>query len=73
PPEASSFRTTISAIPAELDRYETEISKTSNHLNRLASERRTLASYADGCRGVFSPVRRLPAELLAEIFSMCFP
>ncbi|KAJ7189074.1 hypothetical protein C8R46DRAFT_935293 [Mycena filopes] len=37
------------------------------------SERATLSWYNDGCRSVSSPVRRLPTELLAEIFDMCAP
>ncbi|KAF8199216.1 hypothetical protein K438DRAFT_1759119 [Mycena galopus ATCC 62051] len=36
-------------------------------------DRHILESYADGCRSLFSPIRRLPAELLADIFELCLP
>ncbi|KAF7346751.1 F-box domain-containing protein [Mycena sanguinolenta] len=65
------FKATISATPAELERYDAEILRQPNELDRLTLERRTLAWYADGCRSVFSPIRRLPVEILAVIFGMC--
>ncbi|KAJ6454220.1 hypothetical protein C8R45DRAFT_1222965 [Mycena sanguinolenta] len=71
-PEATSgFLGTISATPAELERYDDEIQKQPNELDRLTLERRTLALYADGLRSAFSPIRRLPVEILAVIFEMC--
>ncbi|KAJ7646053.1 hypothetical protein DFH06DRAFT_1476628 [Mycena polygramma] len=39
----------------------------------LISDRTVLESYSDECRSAFSPARRLPTELLAEIFRMCDP
>jgi hypothetical protein len=73
PLNLSTFGGTISAAPAELDRYDAEITRLEYHLKRLASERQSLVAYTDGCRSIFSPVRRLPAEILAEIFDMCSP
>ncbi|KAJ7926208.1 hypothetical protein B0H13DRAFT_1561228, partial [Mycena leptocephala] len=32
-----------------------------------------LQAHVDGCRSAFSPVRRLPPELLCEIFASCLP
>jgi hypothetical protein len=40
---------------------------------RFMSDRDALATYTDGCRSVYSPIRRLPSELLPEIFDMCAP
>ncbi|KAF7354068.1 hypothetical protein MVEN_01094200 [Mycena venus] len=73
PPETSSLQRMISASPAELERYDSEIERLHKELDRLKSERHTLASYAKGCRSVLAPIRRLPTELLAEIFEMCSP
>ncbi|KAJ7431943.1 hypothetical protein B0H11DRAFT_2261277 [Mycena galericulata] len=59
--------------PADLARYDAEIERVRATLSRLISERTELESYANGCRSVFSPVRRLPTEVLVEIFDMCTP
>ncbi|KAJ7808530.1 hypothetical protein B0H14DRAFT_2198609, partial [Mycena olivaceomarginata] len=75
PSEASEsrFQTMISAAQAELERYDTEITRLQTELERLTSERRALASYAEECRGLSSPIRRIPSELLAKIFDICRP
>jgi hypothetical protein len=73
PPELSSIQTTISATPAELERYDWAINSVQKELNRLSSERRTLASYTDGCQSALSPIRRVPVEVLVEIFDLCLP
>ncbi|KAJ7792147.1 hypothetical protein B0H14DRAFT_2191111, partial [Mycena olivaceomarginata] len=69
--ELSSFRTTISVAPAELAHYDLAINGVQSQLDRLSSERRTLASYTDGCRSALSPIRRVPVEVLVEIFDLC--
>ncbi|KAJ6501218.1 hypothetical protein C8R47DRAFT_1211476 [Mycena vitilis] len=74
PPAVASFQATISAAPAlELARYDTEIERLQKVLDKLISERCTLAEYADRCRTVLSPIRRVPTELWATIFDMCSP
>ncbi|KAJ7123990.1 hypothetical protein C8R43DRAFT_958890 [Mycena crocata] len=42
-------------------------------LYRLTSERAILNKYAARCRSLFAPIRRLPTEILAEIFALCSP
>ncbi|KAJ7314298.1 hypothetical protein DFH08DRAFT_1042055 [Mycena albidolilacea] len=69
----SSFQTTIEAAPAELSRYDTKIERLQLTVARLMPDRDALATYTDGCRSVYSPIRRLPSELLPEIFDMCAP
>ncbi|KAK7058206.1 hypothetical protein R3P38DRAFT_2496772 [Favolaschia claudopus] len=64
---------TISSAPAQLQRYDTEITKLQKDLDRLVSERSALDSYTGLCRSVLSPVQKLPNELLADIFDLCFP
>ncbi|KAJ6535802.1 hypothetical protein DFH09DRAFT_931658, partial [Mycena vulgaris] len=73
PPETSSFHAIIAEAPSELSRYDSEIERLEAALARVRSERASLESYTDGCRSLFSPVRRLPTELLADIFDMCAP
>ncbi|KAJ7744641.1 hypothetical protein B0H16DRAFT_1857427 [Mycena metata] len=57
----------------ELARYTTEIQTLEETLAKLKSERALLESYAHECRSIFSPARRLPTELLVEIFDLCSP
>ncbi|KAJ7661310.1 hypothetical protein DFH06DRAFT_372835 [Mycena polygramma] len=67
---SASLRDVIHRAPAELERYDAEIHRISLSLSELVSQRVALESHVDVCRGVLSPVRRLPMELLAEIFEM---
>ncbi|KAF8177806.1 hypothetical protein K438DRAFT_1605879, partial [Mycena galopus ATCC 62051] len=39
--------------------------------HRLVAERDALQRYCDESRSVAAPVRRLPPEILAEIFTLC--
>ncbi|KAJ7146993.1 hypothetical protein C8R44DRAFT_864690 [Mycena epipterygia] len=73
PLETAGFRNVIGESPYELARYDSEIQRLQEKLDQLKSDRATLESYANGCRSLFLPVRRLPAELLVEIFEMCAP
>ncbi|KAJ7189075.1 hypothetical protein C8R46DRAFT_34590 [Mycena filopes] len=73
PPEMSRFRRVAEEAPIELARYDAEIERLRESMDKILSERATLAWYSDGCRSVVAPVRRLPNELLAEIFDMCAP
>ncbi|KAJ6467671.1 hypothetical protein C8R47DRAFT_1056072 [Mycena vitilis] len=73
PPDVGSFRSTILEAPAELARYDDEIGRLQKALEKLIADRGILAEYADRCRSVLSPIRRVPPELWAEIFEMCSP
>ncbi|KAJ7601850.1 hypothetical protein DFH06DRAFT_378422 [Mycena polygramma] len=73
PPEVASFQATISAAPDELARHDAEIEWLRSVLGKLISDRDELAQYADRCRTVLSPIRRVPTELWATIFDMCSP
>ncbi|KAJ7673709.1 hypothetical protein DFH06DRAFT_1467181 [Mycena polygramma] len=73
PLDAGALQRAILDTPTELARYDVEIGRLQTVLERLVRERAALATYADRCRSVFSPIRRLPTELLAEIFAMCSP
>ncbi|KAF8212711.1 hypothetical protein K438DRAFT_1751151 [Mycena galopus ATCC 62051] len=69
PMEAStrSFHGTISAAAAEvLLRYDEEIESPKAVLAQPTADRVSLASYTDGCRSGFSPIRRLPAEFVGR-------
>ncbi|KAJ6577635.1 hypothetical protein B0H19DRAFT_891060, partial [Mycena capillaripes] len=65
------LRDVICRALEELGRYDAEIERLRNLLSGLVSERTALAAHFEACQSVFSPIRRLPVELLAEIFEMC--
>ncbi|KAF5332933.1 hypothetical protein D9758_015966 [Tetrapyrgos nigripes] len=53
----------------DLERYDTEIGAITQILNKLQEQRKTLHRYTDEHKSLLAPVRRLPAELLSEIFA----
>ncbi|KAJ7189085.1 hypothetical protein C8R46DRAFT_1056566 [Mycena filopes] len=70
-PEISkSIQTAIDEAPCELARYNAEIEALEKNLAALKLDQHTLESYTSGCRSVYSPVRRLPTEVLVEIFDL---
>ncbi|KAJ7445292.1 hypothetical protein FB451DRAFT_1055675 [Mycena latifolia] len=71
PREASHFQSVIASAAADLVDYDTAIERFQQMLRTMASERAALQDYSDRCRSVFAPVRRLPTEILGEIFSLC--
>ncbi|KAJ7491770.1 hypothetical protein B0H11DRAFT_2007797 [Mycena galericulata] len=62
---------TMSALYEELTRHDTEISRLRAQLSGIESDRAALQNYYDNCRALLSPIRRLPSEILAEIFAWC--
>ncbi|KAJ7026878.1 hypothetical protein C8F04DRAFT_1123986, partial [Mycena alexandri] len=75
PPRAvtSSLQAFLDQSPPELAHYDTEILNLEMRLAGLKSDRSSIEFYRDGCKNVFAPVRRLPTELLVEIFDLCAP
>ncbi|KAJ7234000.1 hypothetical protein C8J57DRAFT_1381455 [Mycena rebaudengoi] len=56
-----------------LKRLDEEISTVRMTLDKLATERDELGNYVDGYRALISPARRLPHDLVQEIFIACLP
>ncbi|KAK7027848.1 hypothetical protein R3P38DRAFT_953319 [Favolaschia claudopus] len=73
PADPGALQATITAATSEIGRYDIEIEKIQEELDRLVSERDLLSSYANGCRSVLSAPYRLPDDVLVEIFDWCFP
>lgn len=72
-PDSSHWHSIIASSTADVVHYDTEIGRLRETLNRLLSECNVLQQYGNQCRSVFAPVRRLPPEILAEIFAHCCP
>ncbi|KAJ6582682.1 hypothetical protein DFH09DRAFT_1145715 [Mycena vulgaris] len=76
PREPSHFQSVIASSPADLARYDADIErfrKIAALHSRLIMDRADLQEYSDGCQSIFAPVRRLPTEILGEMFSLCAP
>ncbi|KAJ7457784.1 hypothetical protein FB451DRAFT_1274195 [Mycena latifolia] len=73
PLETSHFRAIISSSSAELARHDMEVARFQAALVRAVSERTIAQAYVEGCHSMFAPIRRLPAELLVEIFFYFLP
>ncbi|KAJ7491726.1 hypothetical protein B0H11DRAFT_2191192 [Mycena galericulata] len=71
PPELLPF--TISAFSDELAGLDQQISQLqdSTHLGGMESDRRILYSHYTACLSVLAPIRRVPSEILVEIFQIC--
>ncbi|KAJ7274900.1 hypothetical protein C8J57DRAFT_1466784 [Mycena rebaudengoi] len=73
PPEFSSLRAVIASSPAELARYDMEIVRVQGILAELQTARASTQSHYNTCRGLVSALRRLPTEILVEIFALIPP
>ncbi|KAF5339249.1 hypothetical protein D9758_013340 [Tetrapyrgos nigripes] len=73
-PETSRIQSLLQCVESDLNCYDAEIGRLSQTLETLKRRRNELQEYRDCYRTVFAPVRRLPVELLAYIFSFyCNP
>ncbi|KAJ7656165.1 hypothetical protein DFH06DRAFT_476749 [Mycena polygramma] len=73
PADRSHFDVVIASSRSEVARYDTAIQPLQVLLDRMIRERAELLHYADGCRSLFSPIRRLPTEIITNIFTLCSP
>ncbi|KAK7439814.1 hypothetical protein VKT23_017389 [Stygiomarasmius scandens] len=69
--EIAQMRPLVDECQLELDNYSEEIEKLSEILTTLKRKRDELQAYRDRQTSFFSPVRKLPVEILTEIFSLC--
>ncbi|KAJ7134827.1 hypothetical protein C8R44DRAFT_771565 [Mycena epipterygia] len=56
-----------------LKRLDDEITEIRKALERLTAERDTLGAYLEGHNALISPARRLPLDIIQEIFTACIP
>ncbi|KAJ7274948.1 hypothetical protein C8J57DRAFT_1127747, partial [Mycena rebaudengoi] len=73
PSEPSLLRTVILSSPGELARYDTEIGRLQGILDKMQVARAALQSRYDTSRSIVAPVRRLPSEILRDIFALIPP
>ncbi|KAF8161737.1 hypothetical protein K438DRAFT_1504444, partial [Mycena galopus ATCC 62051] len=71
--QASHCQEIISSSPAEIERYDVEISRLEAILEQTKHNRALVEDYLRLCRYTISPIRRLPSEILTEIFAFFLP
>ncbi|KAJ7658588.1 hypothetical protein B0H17DRAFT_955124, partial [Mycena rosella] len=71
--EHAFIRAVMSPTDARLADVEKEILGLRRRLQQLEDERASLSKYRAQNNAVFSPLRRMPPEILAEIFSWMLP
>ncbi|KAF9266122.1 hypothetical protein L218DRAFT_956504 [Marasmius fiardii PR-910] len=69
PSEKSQIYVSLDDAARELERYDAEIERVRGTLRQLEEEREGLVKMMAGARGILSPVRRIPSELLLSVFS----
>ncbi|KAK0243154.1 hypothetical protein EDD85DRAFT_1019308 [Armillaria nabsnona] len=65
------LRSSALRVSATIDEIQAEILRTSDFLKALQDKRRHLQLIEEEYKAVLSPVRRVPPEVLAEIFYAC--
>ncbi|KAJ7302969.1 hypothetical protein DFH08DRAFT_986798, partial [Mycena albidolilacea] len=76
PPNDSEFafiHSVISDADARLACLDDEISTLEEKLQQLEEEHASLSSYRTRNKAILSPLRRMPPEVLGEIFSLTLP
>lgn len=69
--ELYEIKAFLSKPEFELDRLEAEVTRAQAILDGLVSKRDKLKHFVDAHKALISPVRRLPPEILQEIFVRC--
>ncbi|KAJ7512712.1 hypothetical protein B0H11DRAFT_4853 [Mycena galericulata] len=71
--EVSHIKSLLTEPTFRLQRLDDEITELQNTLNKLIEERETLGAYVQGHAALISPARRLPRDIIQEIFVACLP
>ncbi|KAK7469060.1 hypothetical protein VKT23_003553 [Stygiomarasmius scandens] len=68
--EATRVKNAIDDIENDLDRFDAEIASLTKTLDELKRRKEELMSVRDNFRALTAPVRKLPTEILLDIFSL---
>ncbi|KIK62711.1 hypothetical protein GYMLUDRAFT_164176, partial [Collybiopsis luxurians FD-317 M1] len=71
--ETQAIHTLLAAPSEELSRLAGEISRVRKTLEELTSRYDHLKTHVDAHLALISPLRRLPREIISEIFVQCLP
>ncbi|KAJ7442977.1 hypothetical protein FB451DRAFT_1376808 [Mycena latifolia] len=71
--EIAQIQTFLIEPTLRLKRLDDEIDVLQKALDKLAEERTGISAYVDAHKALISPVRRLPLDIIQEIFTACLP
>ncbi|KAJ7443020.1 hypothetical protein FB451DRAFT_1376845 [Mycena latifolia] len=71
--EISQIQTLLVEPTLRLKCLDDEIAVLQKALDKLAEERAGISAYVDAHKALISPVRRLPLDIIQEIFTACLP
>ncbi|KAF5316771.1 hypothetical protein D9619_006711 [Psilocybe cf. subviscida] len=71
--EVEQLKELLSGPTAELDTLQGEIDRVSAHLDELYSKHRALFRKVDAHRALMAPIRRVPVDIIQNIFLLCLP
>ncbi|KAK7454492.1 hypothetical protein VKT23_011246 [Stygiomarasmius scandens] len=69
--EVSQIKPFIEDAQRDLDLIEAEMGKLEDALAQLQERRKNVQGYLNEYKGFISPIRKLPAEVIGEIFDWC--
>ncbi|KAF5352259.1 hypothetical protein D9757_012518 [Collybiopsis confluens] len=71
--ESAELEALLTEPERALSRIKLEISQAQAIIDRLTEQKNRVETFIRSYRALLSPIRRLPAETLAEIFTRCLP
>ncbi|KAK6996980.1 hypothetical protein R3P38DRAFT_3407135 [Favolaschia claudopus] len=71
--EVPQIRSLLVQPLSRIQEIDTEIAELHNAIDVLLTEKATLRSYIQAHRTLVAPIRRIPPEILSEIFEACLP
>ncbi|KAJ7150107.1 hypothetical protein C8R43DRAFT_1068046 [Mycena crocata] len=71
--EAADIRSLLIEPKRCLDTLDEKIADMQRAIDELAQERDSLAGYLDAHKALLSPIRRMPLDIVQEIFTACIP
>lgn len=73
PMEQEVINQTIQETHSEIESLDDEILQVEALFSRLTEQKRDLVAFTRGQQSLLSPIRRIPAEILGDIFLYCCP
>ncbi|KAK7001446.1 hypothetical protein R3P38DRAFT_3049167 [Favolaschia claudopus] len=71
--EVLEVKNLIAEPTRQLLTLDEEISQLQKSIEKLQEKRKTLSTYVDEYKALISPIRRIPQDVLSEIFIACLP
>ncbi|KAK0200304.1 hypothetical protein DFS33DRAFT_1239133, partial [Desarmillaria ectypa] len=69
--DVRQIKESLSTVDKEVQRDDDELFRLHTLVAQRETEQRELKLSAEKCRSILAPIRRLPNEMLSEIFAQC--